>query len=93
MSIDILDPTHEEDAQAFTLAPRLKSLKGTTIGVLSNGKKGTAPFFDALEREFTEGLGVARIVRVIKGNYSAPAEAHLMAQAGGWDALVAGIGD
>ena len=93
MSIDILDPTHEEHAQAFALAPRLKSLEGTTIGVLSNGKKGTAPFFDALEREFTDAFGVAKVVRVIKDNYSAPADAHLMAQARGWDALVAGIGD
>ena len=93
MSIDILDPTHEEHAQAFALAPRLKSLAGTTIGVVSNGKKGTAAFFDALEREFTDAWGVAKVVRVMKGNYSAPAEAHLMAQASDWDALIAGIGD
>ena len=93
MSIEILDPTHEGDAQAFALAPRLSALEGKTIGVISNGKKNTKPFFDAMEKELVEKYGVARIVRRIKSNYSAPADADILVEAKQWDALIAGIGD
>jgi len=93
MSIQVLDPTHEADGQPFALAPRLQSLQGTTVGLLSNGKYGTRPFFDAIEHELIDGHGVAKVIRVTKGNYSAPAEDEIMADARSWDALIAGIGD
>lgn len=93
MSIDILDPTHEADDQRFSPAPRLATLRGTTVGLLSNGKKGSQPFFDTVERELLETQGVAKVVRVTKGNYSAPAETGIIDQAKSWDALVAGVGD
>ena len=93
MSIEFLDPTHESDARAFALAKRLESLKGATIGIISNGKKGTRPFFDALEKEFSERHGVARVVRLTKANYSAPAEPGLLDEAGRWQALISGVGD
>ena len=93
MSIEFLDPTHEADARAFAPAKRLASLNGATIGVISNGKKGTKPFFDALEQEFTARHGVAKVVRLTKSNYSAPAEPGLLSEAALWQALVAGIGD
>src|SRR3546814_11954825 len=51
MSIEILDPTHEMGAPAFSLAARLPMLAGKTVGIVSNGKRGTRPFFDAVERE------------------------------------------
>ena len=93
MSLEILDPTHETDPRDFTPATRLASLAGATVGLLSNGKKGTKPFFDALERELIETHGVAKVVRVTKGNFSAPAEPEIFEQAKQWDALVAGVGD
>ncbi len=93
MSIEFLDPTHESEAAHFALAPRLDSLRGATVGVVSNGKQGTHAFFDALERTLVEDHGVAEVVRLRKANYSAPAEARIMDQAPRWDALVAGIGD
>lgn len=92
MSLEILDPTHEAGAPAFTLPPRLPSLEGKTVGIVSNGKKGTRPFFDAMERELTEKHG-AIVVRRTKSNYSAPADPPIMEEAKGWDALIAGIGD
>ena len=91
--MEILDPTHEGDSPDFAPASRLKSLDGATIGVISNGKKGTKPFFDALERELIEKYGVATVVRRTKSNYSAPADAELMEEAKQWHALVAGVGD
>jgi hypothetical protein len=91
--MEILDPTHEGDSPAFAPASRLRSLEGATIGVISNGKKSTKPFFDALERELVEKHGVATVVRRTKSNYSAPADAELMDEAKTWNALVAGVGD
>ena len=92
MSIELLDPTHEDDWQGFALANRLQSLDGATIGLLSNGKEGTKAFFDAFENELVRNHG-AKVVRVTKGNYSAPAEPEILTQAADWDALIAGIGD
>lgn len=93
MSLEILDPTYEGATNAFALAGRLTSLEGATVGIVSNGKKGTKPFFDALEKELVSRYGVAKVVRRTKGNFSAPAEAEIMQEAKEWDALIAGIGD
>jgi hypothetical protein len=93
MTMLILDPTHEGAAPDFTPASRLESLAGTTIGVISNGKKSTKPFFDALERELIDNYGVAAVVRRTKSNYSAPADADILDEAKEWHALVAGVGD
>ncbi len=93
MSITVLDPTHEDESSAFEPASRLDSLEGTTIGIISNGKKGTRPFFDAFERELLETHGVAEVVRLTKSNYSAPVERELLGEAERWQALVAGVGD
>ena len=93
MTIEVLDPTYEHDGAPFALAPRLATLDGSTIAVVSNGKKNTQPFFDALERELCDRYGVSRVVRRTKANYSAPAEAAALADAGQWHALIAGVGD
>jgi len=93
MSIEILDPTHEGEATGFAPAPRLASLRGARVAIVSNGKQGTRPFFDAFERELRDRHGVAEVVRLTKSNYSAPAEPEVMAKATAADALVAGVGD
>ena len=93
MGIQVLDPTHESDSDAFQLAPRLKQMEGVVIGVISNGKEGTRAFFDGYERALTETYGVAQVIRLTKANYSAPAQADIMSQALRCDAIVAGIGD
>ena len=93
MAIEVLDPTHDDDARPVTLATRPTSLEGATVGIISNGKQGTRAFFDALEHEFRTVYGVAHVVRVTKSNYSAPADADVMDRATQWTALVAGVGD
>lgn len=93
MGFEILDPTHQADARELTLANRLPTLKGATIGIISNGKKGTKPFFDAFEQELIKRYGVAKVVRLTKANYSAPAEPELLTEAEKWQALIAGVGD
>lgn len=93
MTIDVLIPTYDETPTSFQPAPRLSSVDGATVGLLSNGKHGTVPFFDALARELRDRYGVAEVVRVTKPDYSAPAGSELLRQARHWHALVAGIGD
>lgn len=92
MSIEILDPTFGDGAGAFALAARLGKIEGSTIGLISNGKKGTKPFFKALETNLLQA-GAANVVIRTKANYSAPAEPAIMAEAAGWDATFTGIGD
>ena len=46
-------------------------------------------FATALQRDH----GVGEVVRTVKSNYSAPADAHIVDRAKEWNALVAGIGD
>ena len=93
MSIEILDPTHEAQPGGFAMAGRLATLEGTTVAILSNGKQGTKPFFDAFERELVERHRVARVVRLTKSNYSAPAEPAVLDEAARTDAVIAGVGD
>ena len=93
MTIEVLDPTYGESAAAFAPAERLQQLAGLTVGIVSNGKQGTRPFFDALEAELRDTYGVAEVARVVKPNYSAPAGDEIMGAAQTWHALVAGIGD
>lgn len=90
--IEFLDPTHGEVSKQFEPAKRLASLSGATIGLLSNGKQGTEPFFSALADQLME-LGAAEVDRVVKSNYSAPAEPAVMDRAKRWNAMVSGIGD
>ncbi|MEM7274722.1 MAG: hypothetical protein AAF547_16680 [Actinomycetota bacterium] len=90
--LEILDPTHGEDPEPFTRAPRLAALDGAVVGVVSNGKQGTGPFFAALA-EALRRRGAAEVDVVVKANYSAPAERAVMDRAARWHALVSGIGD
>lgn len=93
MAVEVLNPGYEDDPAPFTAAPRLDTLQGRTVGVISNGKEGTVPFFDAVEDELRNTYGVADVVRVTKSNYSAPADGAIMNEAATWHAVIAGVGD
>jgi len=93
MTFRVLDPTPGTAAALGRLAPRLDTLEGRTVGFISNGKEGTKGFFAHLDRILREKHGVARVVSRTKSNYSAPADAHIVAEIKGWDAVVSGIGD
>ena len=89
----VLDPTFEETAVGFAAPPRLDDLRGTTIGIISNGKEGTAHLFAHLECVLRDRFGVATVVQRVKGNLSAPAGWEIMGEAAGWDAAITGVGD
>ncbi|MCB1549816.1 MAG: hypothetical protein KDJ41_18595 [Hyphomicrobiaceae bacterium] len=93
MTIRFLDPTHEADSRAFVAAPRLAALDGATVAIISNGKKSTKPFFDAIEAELKGRYRVASVVRLTKYNYSAPVEPELLKEAAKWHAIITGVGD
>ena len=93
MTIEILDPTAETAATGGRPAPRLSSLAGKTVGIISNGKEGTKGYFAHVDHLLRSELGVARVDFCTKANYSAPAEAAVIARIKSWDAVVAGVGD
>ena len=93
MTFRVLDPTAEKTAPLGQAAPRLDTLKGKTVGFISNGKEGTKGFFRHLERILCEEYGVAKVVSRTKSNYSAPADAPIAAEIKEWDAVISGIGD
>ena len=93
MTMRVLDPTFEEIAAGFVRPPRLRDLRGKTVGIISNGKEGTAHFFAHLERVLRTRYGVADVVQRIKASLSAPAERAIMDEAAQWDAAITRVGD
>jgi hypothetical protein len=89
----LLDPSHEMKASGISLAPRLASLNGKTVGIITNAKEGTKSYFTHLEHLLREEMGVAEVVWRTKSNYSAPADAHIVAELTNWHAVFAGVGD
>ena len=66
--ITVLDPTHGEEPPEFRSAARLTGLDGAVVGIVSNGKQGTVPFFDGMAERLLE-LGATEVERVTKANY------------------------
>ena len=91
--IRVLDPTNETKAAGIEPAPRLSSLKGATVGFISNGKEGTKAYFAHVERLLRDELGVAQVEWRTKSNFSAPADKHIVDEISRWHAVVTGVGD
>lgn len=93
MIIRVLDPTNETKAAGGQPAVRPATLRGKTVGFISNGKEGTKGYFAQLERQLRKVFGVADVVWRTKSNYSAPADASIIDEIKAWQAVVAGVGD
>ena len=93
MMIEVLDPTYEDDGSSFRYASGLENLENATVGIISNGKKGTFHFFNTMENLLKKKYKVGKVIRVVKKNYSAPAEEKIMMEVKNWDAAIAGVGD
>lgn len=89
----VLDPTAEADPQPVSRAPRLDSLPHRRIGLLSNGKAAVAPLFDYLESLLRHEWKASEVLRLTKGNYSAPAEPALIRELARCDLIFTGVGD
>lgn len=93
MAPTVLNPTFESKAKDFKLASRPNSLAGKTVGFISNGKEGTAGFFQHLEKILRTKCNVADVIWETKSNYSAPAENEIIERAKAWDLAITGLGD
>ena len=93
MILRVFDPTNERKAVGGKPALRPASLRGKTIGFISNGKEGTAGFFAHLGRMLRDEFGVADMIHLRKSNYSAPADPDIVDELRRWQAVVTGVGD
>ena len=93
MVFQVLDPTNETAPPMGQPAPRVASLAGKTVGIISNGKEGTKGFFAHLDRMLRDEFGVAEVVLRTKSNFSAPADPDIVDEIARWHAVVTGIGD
>jgi hypothetical protein len=93
MSLKVFDPTNEMKATGAKPAPRLISLEGKAVGIVTNAKEGTKGYFTHLEHLLRAELGVADVVWRTKSNYSAPCDAHIVQEMTNWHAVFTGVGD
>jgi hypothetical protein len=93
MTLQVLDPSSEIAASLGNPAPRASSLRGKTVGFISNGKEGTVGYFSHLDRMLRDEFGVADVIVRVKSNYSAPADPAIVAEISQWDAVISGLGD
>lgn len=91
--LNVLDPSHEATVAGVQPATRVSSLAGKSVALISNGKEGTIGFFKHLGDLLKSEIGVARVDVHVKSNYSAPADAHIMAQIPEYDLVFSGLGD
>lgn len=62
----VLDPTNEMKSSNFALAPRLASLEGKTVGIITNAKEGTKGFFTHLEGLLRNEMGVKDVAHEVE---------------------------
>lgn len=89
----VLDPTAEVDPLPVSRASRLDSLHHRSIGLLSNGKAAVAPLFDHLESMLLRDWKASEVLRLTKGNYSAPADPDLIRELARCHLIFTGVGD
>jgi hypothetical protein len=89
----VLDPTAEVRPQPVSRAPRLDSLHHRRVGLLSNGKAAVAPLFDHLESLLRQEWKANEVLRLTKGNSSAPAEPNLIRELARCHLIFTGVGD
>jgi len=93
MTISVLDPTSEELIAASQTAARLASLKGSTIGLLDNGKIRAYELLNFIEDILRTEHGVADVLRFKKPDASRPVPAEVLAEMKVCDAVISAVGD
>lgn len=91
----LLDPTGDDErTNDVTLAPRLRSLRGLTVGILENGKTNGALLLTEVARQLQESHDIRSWVVYTKGYFGTPVEQSQIQQIlQNCDFAVAGIGD
>ena len=73
MPTTIVNPLDESRPSQQSPAPRLDSLRGSTIGLLDIGKQGGSVFLDRLETLLRQRFGARAVVREMKPTFAKPA--------------------
>ncbi|MBO0775372.1 MAG: hypothetical protein J2P34_03590 [Actinobacteria bacterium] len=91
----LLDPTGESGQAAdTTLAPRLRSLRGLTAGLLENTKPNAAMLLSEIASELQRRCGLRTSVMHAKGYFGTPVEeSQIQRILHNCDFVLAGIGD
>ena len=91
----LLDPTGDDErATDVTLAPRLRSLRGLTVGLLENGKTNAALLLTEVARQLHEAHDLRTWVVYTKSYFGTPVEESQIQQVlRNCDFAVAAIGD
>jgi hypothetical protein len=91
----LLDPTGDSDrAGDITLAPRLRSLQGLTVGLLSNSKTNASLLLSEVAKELQRAHGLRTWTVYAKSYFGTPVEESQIQQIlHNCDFAVAGIGD
>ena len=91
----LLDPTGDSERTTdVTLAPRLRSLRGLTIGLLENTKTNAALLLTEVARQLQEAHDLRTWVVYTKSYFGTPVEESQIQQIlRNCDFAVAGIGD
>ena len=88
-----LDPTFEGRVTDSVVAPRPATLRGATVALLDNSKKGGRDLLDRIEEGLLADHGVADTRRFRKPNLSAPAPSSMMDDVVRCDAVITAVGD
>ncbi len=91
----LLDPTGDSERAAdTTLAPRPRSLRGLTVGLLDNTKPNAAGLLSYAAAELKRAHGLQASILYTKSYFGTPAEESLIQRIlHNCDFAVAGIGD
>jgi hypothetical protein len=91
----LLDPTGDSDRTAdSTLSPRLRSVRGLTVGLLANTKPNAAVLLSNVARELQRTHGLRAAVMYTKSYFGTPTDESLIQRIlQNCDFAVAGVGD
>ena len=94
MTIRYLNPIQEADVAPATMAPRLESLEGISLGLLSNGKTNAGKLLRMIAEELGNASPLKGVVDKAKGSAgnNCPPDLleDLLEQS---DAVITGLGD
>ncbi len=92
--LEVLDPTQESIPQEAVLAPRPMTLNGSSLGLLSNGKRNADAMLRMVHDVLADTYEFDRVVSVDKGNASRPCPQDIMAElADRCDVVITASGD
>jgi hypothetical protein len=94
MTIRFLNPMQPAEVVAAQMAPRLAGLRGTTVGLLSNGKANATRLLAMIGEELGTAYGVEGVIEDIKLSASSNCPAAILdGLRGRCDAVITGNGD